>query len=323
MKFLSELFNSGTVTQQNKRRIGVLLIAVTAALLAVALVVLMVASIVTAVRNNKDAGKDQEDEEGSILGDPTTTTFAEGQYSKGLLLLIDAEHRYTGSDSPVQPAPNVRPVDENNQVLYKGDYQEVNVMQETLDAFNAMVTDFHAAQKDAEDYAVGGLWLQSFLKPGVELSEDVKALLESGYALILRDQYLDGSIYDPETQTGVGVYQWIYENAHKYGFIRVSEAEGEEDIFRYVGVAHATYIKNTKSVATVAEYLEVLKNKYSYKTPLPIQVKGADGKNVTYRVYYLASGSAMEVPQKYGYTVSGDNLGGYVVTVNTADVKTK
>ena len=93
MRFLTEFFNSGTVNQQNKRRLGAMLIAVTAVLLAVALIVLMVASIVTAVKNNRIVEDESDDSDGSgIPSGYTTTTFAEGQASNGALLLIDAEH---------------------------------------------------------------------------------------------------------------------------------------------------------------------------------------------------------------------------------------
>ena len=40
--------------------------------------------------------------------------------------------------------------------LYKGDYQDVNITQETLDAFHAMVKAFHEAQKSDVSYKVGG-----------------------------------------------------------------------------------------------------------------------------------------------------------------------
>ena len=320
MRFLTEFFNSGTVNQQNKRRLGALVIAVTAALLAVALIVLMVASIVTAVKNNRVADDESEgDGEGGIPSGYTTTTLADGQASNGALLLIDAAHPYVGTETLVQPAPGVRPVDENNQMLYKGDYQDVNITQETLDAFHAMVQDFHEAQKADESYKVGGFWLQSLLRPGVELSADTAAVVGSGYALIFFDQYLDRSIYDSEAKTGVGVYKWIYENAHKYGFIRVSNAEGEENIFRYVGVAHATYIVNNKT--TFAAYLETLKTKTSVSKSISIPVTDAKNQKVTYRVYYLASDAEITVPEKYSYTVSGDNMGGYIVTVDQSSAK--
>lgn len=319
MKFLTEFFNSGTVNQQNKRRLGALLIAVTAVLLAVTLIVLMVASIVTAVKNNRMVEDDSEGgDDSGIPSGYTTTTFAEGQASNGALLLIDASHPYVGTETLVQPAPNVRPVDENNQVLYKGDYQDVNITQETLDAFHAMVKDFHEAQKSDASYKVGGFWLQSLLRPGVELSADTSAVLRSGYALIFFDQYLNSSIYDSETKTGIGVYKWIYDHAHEYGFVRASDAEGEENIFRYVGVAHATHIKNNKM--TLAAYLETVKTRTASK-PLSISVKDAENKTITYRVYYLAADAEMVVPEKYNYTVSGDNMGGYIVTVDQSSAK--
>ena len=126
-------------------------------------------------------------------------------------------------------------------------------------------------------------------------------------------------ICDPSLE---GKYNWLYENAHKYGFIvRYPESKKDitgietfEQVFRYVGVAHATYIKSNN--LCLEEYLELLRTTYTYDNPLSI--KGADGKS--YQVYYAAAdeNSQIMVSSKYGYEISGDNMNGYIVTVNKA-----
>ena len=65
MKFLTEYLNSGSVKQQNKKRLGAFAICATAILLCLALIVLTAASIVTAVKNRK-ANTEGEGEEGGI-----------------------------------------------------------------------------------------------------------------------------------------------------------------------------------------------------------------------------------------------------------------
>lgn len=116
------------------------------------------------------------------------------------------------------------------------------------------------------------------------------------------------------------VYAWFVENAARYGFIErypvdkptmtgVAEYIG---YFRYVGVAHATYMKAND--LCLEEYLEFL-TRYTSKDRLTIT--GADGK--TYEVYYCeVSGSSATIscPTNYAYTLSGTNKGGVVVTID-------
>jgi hypothetical protein len=116
---------------------------------------------------------------------------------------------------------------------------------------------------------------------------------------------------------GVTDYTWLYENAHKYGFVRYypksTDAE-DASVFRYVGVAHAAKMKNEGK--TLSEYIDIIKSK-TYTEPL--QVVGGDGK--TYYVYYSEKGADLYVPQNYSYEISGDNVGGYIVTVDASKKK--
>ena len=62
------------------------------------------------------------------------------------------------------------------------------------------------------------------------------------------------------------------------------------------------------------EYLELLRTSYTYEAPLSI--KGADGRS--YQVYYAEANddSNILVSSRYGYELSGDNMNGYIVTIN-------
>ena len=122
---------------------------------------------------------------------------------------------------------------------------------------------------------------------------------------------------------------WLEKNAYKYGFIQRYPA-GKESItgvsdythcYRYVGVEHATYMKNNK--LCFEEYIEKLENdKPTIENPLII--KASTG---TYAVYYYASNGAstdVQVPvsnptpagtESNPFTVSATNYGGIIVTV--------
>lgn len=120
-------------------------------------------------------------------------------------------------------------------------------------------------------------------------------------------------------------YKWIYEHCAEYGFVPrytldkelVTGCEVESDHFRYVGVPHAYYM--TKNNLCLEEYLEELKQ-YTFDNPLTFTCE-YNSKN--YVVYYTAASVAVGVddktnvfiPQNAEYTLSGDNMGGFIVTV--------
>ena len=63
------------------------------------------------------------------------------------------------------------------------------------------------------------------------------------------------------------------------------------------------------------EYVELLRTSYKYGTA-SLTVKAADGK--TYEVSYFDSTgetTELQVPTKYVYDISGNNMNGYIVTV--------
>ena len=102
---------------------------------------------------------------------------------------------------------------------------------------------------------------------------------------------------------------WFDQNAAKYGFI-----ESFEDGYRYVGEAHATYMK-LKSM-TLAQYIAHLKSNTSQDNPLDI----TDENGVKYQVYYVScrAGDEIKVP-KNDYTISGTNEGGVIITAKVSN----
>ena len=113
---------------------------------------------------------------------------------------------------------------------------------------------------------------------------------------------------------------WLDTNAHKYGFVvrypdaksDITGVSGYDNAYRYVGVAHATYMYSNN--LCLEEYVDYLSANVTNKKPLT--VNGADGN--TYDIYYytVSSSATVSVPTNYEYTVSGTNKGGVVVTVN-------
>ena len=101
--------------------------------------------------------------------------------------------------------------------------------------------------------------------------------------------------------------KWFDKHADEYGFIK-----SFEDSYRYVGVAHAKAISDSKDINSLADYIEYLKENTSVDKTIEIEVDGA-----TYKSYYVScqAGDTIKVPKGAEYTISGTNEGGVVVTV--------
>lgn len=123
--------------------------------------------------------------------------------------------------------------------------------------------------------------------------------------------------------------QKLISEGVNFGFIqrfpsgKASEtgASGCTNVFRYVGVPHAGYI--TSHNTTLEAYLSLLQSNYTYsKSHLLLNAAGEEvkAKDAVYEVYYVAAADGdstqVPVPKNYHYTISGDNMGGFIVTVN-------
>lgn len=125
-----------------------------------------------------------------------------------------------------------------------------------------------------------------------------------------------------------GEFAWAAENAKNYGFIlRYPEAKSDkfdENItshttatFRYVGVGPATYI--TDNGLCLEEFLETVKG-FTIDNMLQV-TNGSD----TYGMYYAPANTngptRFSVPSNpASYEISGNNMDGFVVTVNMSAV---
>ncbi len=141
------------------------------------------------------------------------------------------------------------------------------------------------------------------------------------------------------------VYNWIFDNSYKYGWIlryaanktEVTGFDHEPWHFRYVGAPHATYMY--QNGICLEEYITLLTAEHGVDAPLTVEC-GSD----TYAVYYqpaayeqiftpeikdeagnvitpagsttqLASTTTLRIPEDAEYTVSGTNIDGFVITV--------
>ena len=234
------------------------------------------------------------------------------EMSKGELIIINGSHTYDPSKAEnLQVIHGSQPKSDLGYDIYSVGNPAWKLNATALDALNQMLQTYYNASDNDTDIKVGSAYRtaqeqESFSTP-VGQSDH-----HSGYCLTLK--------------TAAGYLHqnhWIYENCHKYGFV-VRYPEGKEAItgvsdygwcFRYVGVAHATYMKANN--LCMEEYVSLLQQNYQNGTNLTFT--GADGNQ--YKVYYTPASTSdtlttLQVPSNYEYSISGDNMGGFIVTVN-------
>ncbi len=118
----------------------------------------------------------------------------------------------------------------------------------------------------------------------------------------------DGSCYD---FNGEGEYKWIYDHCKDYGIVLrytldkeyLTNISAESWHFRYVGIPHAAYMKENH--LCLEEYIDLLRD-YPVDDPLIYE---------DYLIYFCPK-DALYVPSTAAYTVSGNNVDGYIVTVS-------
>lgn len=320
-KFLSSILNSGTPKQRKQKTFALMAIAITAALLVIALVTLCALAIADAA---KAPAPEEEEGEGAATGvsrDLVTYTMPEGQLYRGNLIVVNDTYLYSAeanADVDMIQIQSFRSTAEGDQ-LYSSNATMTFVQKEALGAMNEMALAFYTQNN------IG--------------SDNYNLYVNLGSAGAATGIYAAGNTFELRYTTGVegseklpisadATYNWIFQNAYKYGFIQLFDDADTPDggvsqkhIFRYVGVEHAT-LANDANCTTLDAYLAYLReNTGLNKTKsVTVSVVGADGKTqkVSYKIFYQAQNAEGTYytadPNKFVSTVSGDNMSGYIVS---------
>lgn len=221
-------------------------------------------------------------------------------------------------------------VSQNYNHKYQITDYAVQANRTTLTAMDAMFLDFSDAVGDNDlmiSCAYRSMNLQQQLydeeieEKGEEEGSKWVALPghsehQTGYAFDLTLRHDDGTISEFD---GEGKYGWVEENCEKYGFIvrypdEKTEITGiyhEPWHIRYVGVAHACYIK--EHGICFEEYIDEVKS-YTAQKPLEYQ----DCEMNRWQIYYVEAQSgqtSISVPKGKEYEISGNNVDGFIVSV--------
>jgi len=255
----------------------------------------------------------------------TKATVTDAQLSRGSLLLVNSNHRYD------------IPTDLNLVNCY--DYREQN--KETNESYNLIdrsprleANAMEHAHKMLIDLGAATENHSIMISSAFRTYEDqANKEIAQGHSdhhtgLLLSLTVYGGASPYLSHESNEALNTWLNDNAHKYGFVvrypeNKVESTGVSDYtnaFRYVGVAHSTYMKEHD--LSLEEYVDYLKENTSADKCL--KLTAADGNN--YAIYYVAceGGSEIEVPEQianpngstsHPYTVSGTNEGGVIITV--------
>ena len=278
-----------------------------AALTVFMLLVMAIGGIVANVRGEIGRGPDNEKVD---WGSFTVTT---DDTRHGDLVLVNNTHVYTFPENDEHLSEIYAKWASHPDRIYQQSGLSTYMDTDALNAMDMMLTDFYNAT---------GLTDVQVRYAYRTYEEQKQFSVEPGYSDhhtglgVQLKYYRNGNTYAFTTDEA---YNWFFENCHKYGFIirypadktDITGVEDYTDYFRYVGVAHATYM--TEHNLCMEEYITALKE---YTDDKPLKINGADGKY--YEVWYVAvDGSAtVKHPTNYAYSVSGTNDGGVVVTVD-------
>ena len=321
-------FETVTVKNNISRQKIVIAIFVIIALIVLAFTTLIIGQVI------KNAGTPDNPD---VNKDLTYIPKEAGDYKLGSLLLVNEDFTYELSNDfsnminlyEYQKAEkNDAYTHINGYTTYSLTYVSIALETNTLNAFNQMILDYCAtldlsgADKNSASNLVvawGGY------------TESTKHEYKDDIANIGKDYYDHGlgttltlKSYEPSVVVTEEIlktdFNWIYQNAHKYGFIiRFPDSckdhtgfDGSKRIhLRYVGVEHATYIHENN--ICLEKYLEQLRSSHSVNSPLTVAV----GEK-TYQIYYVkynGNPTSVPVPKGSTYTISGDNMNGFIVSV--------
>jgi len=240
--------------------------------------------------------------------------------------LILVNNRYKLSKIS-QPDEKLFSVYEIKNHSYKVRDTTVQLTRECLEAFNRMMLDFEAATGKHDVIVLSGYrsieQQQELIDRETERSGAEKAVslvAEVGGSEHHTGLALDLGIYTDRGKSkkfrAEGDYAWLIKNMYRYGFVvryrsDKSEFTGIADEpwhIRYVGVPHAGAMEQLGYC--LEEYIDYLHSFTASGQHLFII-----DENKRYEVYTIKSGEAFILPGENAYSLSGDNRGNYIVTI--------
>jgi len=226
--------------------------------------------------------------------------------NSGALVIINDEHPADGSASSGMVS-----LLKNKSEDFSLINDSVRLNQEAADALNSMMAAYHEAT-GLTDFVVYGT-NDTFTGEGSLCPEYFSESVTGNTIDLAVTAYGTPIAFDGKDAEG-----WIIDNCYDYGYI-VRYPHGKELAtgyefcpwhLRYVGQPHSALMK--EKGLCLEEYIEFLKN-YTYGNALIYSFN-----DVEYEIYTSeAAGetASARVPISGNYSISGDNIGTYIITV--------
>lgn len=245
----------------------------------------------------------------SSIGDKTASTFRTEMVAKDRLYQGSLIYVKKGEKTAVAPTlTNLQEIADRTYAMSgNGDYLEA-----------AAATAF--ADMAAKQYAATGkkLTVQNCCAPSDTGEFSTGLLLDISLSI-------DGSTYLISDYDDV--FAWLSNHATDFGFAMMTPEEtGRRHYgFRYVGIPHAYYMEENN--LTLSAYLDLLRSSHDLSDAADSSTAASalriETGGISYQIYYVKcdGGDMTEIPilsSAISYTVSGDNMGGFIVTVVTA-----
>lgn len=253
----------------------------------------------------------------------SNTSLSVQDISRGNLILINSDYAYTFQDNY-----NLTNVFDNQNPSYSVRSKDIELNSEVITALNSLMDEFQSRTSLDTINVISGyrsyefqqqLYDESLEQNGIEHTRLYVAAPghsehHSGLAVDLGLIFFsDGSSAEFD---GQGEYSWIMENAPYYGFIQ-RYTEDKTDItnvacepwhLRYVGLPHSVIISENNFC--LEEYIEYLRN-FTYEGEHIYY----EYNNISYEIYY-SEGTNVKIPDGANYTISGNNVDGFIVTIS-------
>ena len=247
-----------------------------------------------------------------------TTTMSEDEIHKGILQLVNKQHEYLFLDDWLIYMADI----ETRWGYALNDY-DIQMAEPAAYAIDAFLNDFCEETGSWDLYMMNGFrsaeeadWLfnRSAEQNGYEhaLMYVMRAGFSEHHTGLASDFGLFSGVYfDAENDDR---NNWIYEHAADYGFVLrypedkvdITEIGYESWHFRYVSVPVA--VSMVQLDYCLEEWLDFIQA-YSVDNPYLIDANGSH-----YAIYYT-KGTSVEIPTDMDYTISGDNMEGFIVIV--------
>lgn len=238
---------------------------------------------------------------------------------RGDLVLVNSSNEYKFIADDINP---IAISGNSNSSHYIAKDLVTKLDSKVLEKLNSLMEGFYNATSNNDIVIIGGY---RTLEEQNDKYNSGNSGFKGGFSDYHTGRSFDMAIFPKDNSSSgyyspVGVYSWINEHAADFGFIlRYPENKdaqtGERarsQTYRYVGVPHAQYI--TQNSLCLEEYIALLKEHNKDK---PLEISTA---SETYRVYYVPANNnastEVPVPANKVYTVSGNNVDGFIVTVS-------